>query len=105
MMHQRLQYEKNARPPLVRIKERMVQWMSSVIDCGCCLDTTVAPLEMTSSSVSGTGTGVGSPHDKDISPRTKALKKKGIGGLSFEVEVRGGSTPIPKLSFEGWQKT
>jgi hypothetical protein len=94
MMHQRLQYEKQSRPPLTRIKERMVNWMSSVIDCGCCLDTTVAPLETTSSSVSGTGTG-SAPY-KETTPSTKALKKKGIGGLSFEVET----PPMPSLSFE-----
>jgi hypothetical protein len=94
MMHQRLQYEKQSRPPLTRIKERMVNWMSSVIDCGCCFDTTVAPLETASSSVSGTGTG-SAPY-KETTPNTKALKKKGIGGLSFEVET----PPMPSLSFE-----
>jgi len=97
MMHQRLQYEKNSRPPIARMKERMVNWMSTVIDCGCCFDTTVvAPLETVSSSVSVSGTGGGG----ETTPKTKALKKRGIGGLSFEVESCVSSSPTPNLSFE-----
>ncbi|KAL7439849.1 hypothetical protein ACHAXH_007494 [Discostella pseudostelligera] len=89
MMHQRLHYEKNSRPPIVRMKERMVNWMSTVIDCGCCFDTTVvAPLETVNSVSVG-----------ETTPKTKTLKKRGIGGLSFEVESCV-SSPTPNLSFE-----
>lgn len=85
VIHQRLQNEST---PLQRMKESIEGWMSSMMDCGCCQDTTVAPLSG-SSSVQGTPNG--------RSPDSKKLRGKGVGGLSFEVESCGSS---PKLSFE-----
>ncbi|KAL9187104.1 hypothetical protein ACHAXT_010824 [Thalassiosira profunda] len=99
--------------PFMRFKERVADMVSSVIDCACCQDTTVAPLEEESQRHSlqskgsireAKGNPGGEEGDKltemrtpERSPRSARLwATRGIGGLSFEESC--GSTP--KLSFE-----
>lgn len=95
--------------PFQRMKESVAGWMSNIIDCACCQDTTtVAPVDVHVLSTPGrslkTGGGGGGS-----SPNSETLRKRGIGGLSFEVEQSSPSysqqqqqvTPSsPKLSFE-----
>jgi len=91
-IHQRLQNEST---PLQQMKESIEGWMSSMMDCACCQDTTVAPLEVsrtTSSSMEGTPN-----KGQRRSPKSEVLRRRGVGGLSFEESCGGAS---PKLSFE-----
>ena len=98
---------KNESTTFSRVKESFEGWMSSIVDCACCQDTTVAPDPSTvgSNSIqSNKGIVEGTPDSsrmktsKQRSPTSERLRSKGIGGLSFEVE----SCPpgSPKLSFE-----
>eukprot|EP00804_Cyclotella_cryptica_P012452 CCRYP_010869-RA/>CCRYP_010869-RA protein AED:0.37 eAED:0.37 QI:0/-1/0/1/-1/0/1/0/299 len=89
IIQQRIQQETT---PLEKIKENLASWMSSIVDCACCQDTTVPPdPEDKNSAAKRPGAGGGG-----MSPATEVLKKKGIGGLSFEETV----LQAPKLSFE-----
>ena len=87
MIQQRIQRETT---PLERIKENMASWMSSIVDCACCQDTTVAPEEAKANGKPGIAV-------EEMSPASKFLKKKGIGGLSFE---ESSARMSPRLSFE-----
>lgn len=81
--------------PMNSIKENVAEWVSSIIDCanfGCCQDT-VTPEDK--SLYNGNGI-EGTPlrqsqsqqqRDRSTTPRSKMLKRNGIGGLSFEVET------------------
>ena len=91
IINQRIQSEST---PLQRIKEGVATWVSSVMDCACCQDTTVAPLDTSVSH--GSETPDLRRTKKGRSPNSEALRNRGIGGLSFEVEA----APTPKLSFE-----
>jgi hypothetical protein len=68
------------------MKENLANWMSSIVDCACCQDTTTVAPE---------------PEEKKKgiveSPASKLLKRKGIGGLSFE---ESSARLSPRLSFE-----
>jgi len=99
---------KNESTTFSRVKESFEGWMSSIVDCACCQDTTVAPDPSTVGSNSiqsnkgiileGTPDSSRMKNSKQRSPTSERLRSKGIGGLSFEVE----SCPpgSPKLSFE-----
>ena len=99
---------KNESTTFSRVKESFEGWMSSIVDCTCCQDTTVAPDPSTVGSNSiqsnkgiileGTPDSSRMKNSKQRSPTSERLRSKGIGGLSFEVE----SCPpgSPKLSFE-----
>jgi len=89
IIQQRIQQETTA---LEKIKENLANWMSSIVDCACCQDTTVAPDPEDKNSTSKRDRAGGG----DRSPATETLKKNGIGGLSFEETV----LQEPKLSFE-----
>lgn len=95
---------RNESTPMQRAKERVGEWMSSLMDCACCQDTTVAPVEGTEDYGRRRGarspTGAGKRGAKAVagggrSPNSTLLKHKGIGGLSFEEASCG-----PRLSFE-----
>jgi hypothetical protein len=83
MIQQRIQQEST---PLEKMKENLANWMSSIVDCACCQDTTTVAPE---------------PEEKKKgiveSPASKLLKRKGIGGLSFE---ESSARLSPRLSFE-----
>jgi len=99
---------KNESTTFSRVKESFEGWMSSIVDCACCQDTTVAPDPSTVGGNSiqsnkgiileGTPDSSRMKNGKQRSPTSERLRSKGIGGLSFEVE----SCPpgSPKLSFE-----
>ena len=96
IINQRIQSEST---PLQRIKEGVASWVSSVMDCACCQDTSVDTPNLDTSLSHGSET----PDlrrtknkNKARSPNSEALRNRGIGGLSFEVET----APTPKLSFE-----
>lgn len=109
-IRQRLQDEST---PMQRMKERMATFLSNAMDCACCQDTTVAPLDVSSGTYTGEEgikhslneckkrpVGIEKearkpPHGR--SPNSEKLRNKGIGGLSFEELSYGGT---PKLSFE-----
>jgi hypothetical protein len=89
IIQQRIQQETT---PLEKFKENLASWMSTIVDCACCQDTTVATdPEEKNEAAKRDGDKGGA-----VSPATEALKKKGIGGLSFEESV----LQSPKLSFE-----
>jgi hypothetical protein len=92
IIQQRIQSETT---PLERIKENVASWMSSIVDCACCQDTTVAP-DPDDKSASKRGI-VATAAGEDLSPASKLLKRKGIGGLSFE---ESSARLSPRLSFE-----
>ena len=113
--------------PLSRLHDRFAGWMSSVVDCACCQDTTtpvrdeveecagtVATDGGTSldgvpggrgaeaASSASSGGGAGRRYDmrgggSRPSPNTEKLRSRGIGGLSFEEISLCGT---PRLSFE-----
>jgi len=87
MIRQRLQQETT---PLGRIRENLANWMSSIVDCACCQDTTTVAPDPSDKNASKKGI-------VDESPESKLLKKQGIGGLSFE---ESSTTLSPQLSFE-----
>lgn len=89
IIQQRIQSEAT---PLERIKENVASWMSSIVDCACCQDTTVAP-DPEDKNATKRGIVAGG----DMSPASKLLKRKGIGGLSFE---ESSARLSPRLSFE-----
>jgi len=101
---------KNESTTFSRVKESFEGWMSSIVDCACCQDTTVAPDPSTVGSNSiqsnkgiileGTPDSSRMKNGKQRSPTSERLRSKGIGGLSFEVESHGPSGGSPKLSFE-----
>ena len=79
------------------MKHNVSGWLSSIVDCasfGCCQDTTVTPEDK---AVLYNGNGIQSTplrksqsrvqQQQSMTPRSKALKSNGIGGLSFEVET------------------
>lgn len=88
MIQQRIQQEST---PLQKIQENLATWMSSIVDCACCQDTTVAP-EPEEKNVKR-----GIVPVEDASPASKLLKRRGIGGLSFE---ESSARLSPRLSFE-----
>jgi hypothetical protein len=91
IIQQRIQSETT---PLERIKENVASWISSIVDCACCQDTTVAP---DPDDKSATKRGIVAAAGEDMSPASKLLKRKGIGGLSFE---ESSARLSPRLSFE-----
>ena len=88
MIQQRIQQEST---PLQKIQENFATWMSSIVDCACCQDTTVAP-EPEEKNIKR-----GILPVEDASPASKLLKRRGIGGLSFE---ESSARLSPRLSFE-----
>jgi len=83
--------------PMNSMKHNVSGWLSSIVDCasfGCCQDTTVTPEDK---AVLYNGNGIQSTplrksqsrvqQQQSMTPRSKALKSNGIGGLSFEVET------------------
>ena len=114
-IHQRLQHEST---PYQRMKERVATMMSNMMDCACCQDTTVAPLEsslqaaseednnmkQSKKSMQQQQTKISSQPSTGASPNTKQLRSRGIGGLSFEETSchsgRVGGEGQPALSFE-----
>ena len=78
---------------------RISGWFSSIMDCGfnCCQDTTVTPedktvyyyggIQSTTPLRGGELKKKKSGQSQSVSPRSRVLKKSGIGGLSFEVET------------------
>ena len=79
--------------PINSIKENVSGWLSSIIDCAgmsCCQDTTVTSEDNKSSvynGIQGTPIRKQPSFQQRMTPRSKALKRNGIGGLSFEVET------------------
>mmetsp|Transcript_1619 Transcript_1619/g.4104 ORF Transcript_1619/g.4104 Transcript_1619/m.4104 type:complete len:659 (-) Transcript_1619:106-2082(-) len=104
VIKQRLEDEST---PLQRMKDSIAGWMSTVMDCACCQDTTVAPLDP-AGSIQGTpdkgrllrGANRNGKAGGGLqrSPNTEKLRCKGITGLSFEEISSCGGTP--KMSFE-----
>ncbi|KAL7470968.1 hypothetical protein ACHAXS_011256 [Conticribra weissflogii] len=108
---QRLKQEST---PLERMKDNLAEWMSHIVDCGCCQDTTAVTQEddastsahWSKSNNSNNGRGGYVVLKKgSLSPMTEKLRKQGIGTLSLEEDDassgRGVRTNLaPKLSFE-----
>mmetsp|Transcript_31200 Transcript_31200/g.60019 ORF Transcript_31200/g.60019 Transcript_31200/m.60019 type:complete len:503 (+) Transcript_31200:1-1509(+) len=103
---QRLKQEST---PLERMKDNLAEWMSQIVDCGCCQDTTtVAAEDDVSTSANNNSTNVRGGYlvlkKGSMTPMTDKLKKQGIGTLSLEEDdtsLKRGVSPItPKLSFE-----
>jgi hypothetical protein len=89
IIQQRIQQEST---PLEKIKEKLSSLMSNIDLSLCCQDTTVATDQDEKRSPAKRGIVASG----DETPDTKTLKKKGIGGLSFEESI----SLTPKLSFE-----
>jgi len=104
IINQRLQQEST---PLEKVKENVASWMSSIVDCACCQDTTVAPDPDDKSTIEGrhsmksSGIYANSIGKHNVSPASAKLKSRGIGGLSFEESSMGTSgSGSPKLTVE-----
>ena len=92
--------------PLSRLHDAIAGWVSTVVDCACCQDASVAVVGEDDGGTAATDAGTASldgvrragAGGAVSSPDTERLKSRGIGGLSFEeISICG----TPRLSFEG----
>ncbi|KAL7547898.1 hypothetical protein ACHAWF_011169 [Thalassiosira exigua] len=85
-IRQRLREEST---PFRRARDRLATWIGAVMECACCQDTTVAPLESVPSK-GGDGKAAKVGFDASVgearsrSPDSQKLRTKGVAGLSFE---------------------